>query len=375
MSYTFPFCPWKGCRYHTTHLPGPYTAFRPWGYYWTKTFGQVPRFRCFGCGRTFSTQTFSVDYYAKRIISYPDLLQRLGSCESLSAMGRAFSASTDSVSNRISRASRQSLAFLAQLTLDPTASEQLVADGFESFCVSQYFPNNIQILVGSDSQYVYQIDYATIRRKGRMTKAQKLRRAELEGEYRAEPDAVEHSFSRLMETSLRFLAAAVRPQVELWTDKHSAYPRAIASSPCARGLLEQGRLRHYTVSSRAARTIHNPLFSVNYLDREIRKDLHEHVRESVCFGRNVNRQMERLSLYRYYHNIEKVHRAAWGCFSHAVVAGINAAEIERAKKLLWKRRAFLSLIELDPSAEDTWLRRWQTPVRQGPDYLPAYAAA
>jgi len=99
------------------------------------------------------------------------------------------------------------------------------------------------------------------------------------------------------------------------------------------------------------------------------------VRESVCFGRNVNRQMERLSLYRYYHNIEKVHRAAWGCFSHAVVAGINAAEIERAKKLLWKRRAFLSLIELDPSAEDTWLRRWQTPMRQGPDYLPAYAAA
>jgi len=37
------------------------------------------------------------------------------------------------------------------------------ADGFESFCVSQYFPNNIQLLVGSDSQHVYQIDYATIR--------------------------------------------------------------------------------------------------------------------------------------------------------------------------------------------------------------------
>jgi hypothetical protein len=375
MMYSFPYCPHRGCYYHRENLPEPYTSFGSWGSYPTDTFGEVPRFRCKACGHTFSTQTFSIDYFAKRKVDYRDLVSRLAETSSLSAIGRAITASTDSVSNRVSRAARQALAAQARLARTRRPSEDLAADGFESFCVSQYFPNNIQLLVGAESQYVYAADHATIRRKGRMTKKQKVRRATLELRFKADPKAVEGSFSRIAAASLHLLSESARPSIELWTDRHRAYPRGIAASPCAKALLGLGRLRHLQVSSRAARTRDNPLFPVNYLDRELRKDLHEHVRESVCFGRNVNRQMERLALYLFHHNFLKLHRARWTGFSHAIVAGYDAASIEGELEGLWTARARLSLIDLPANDEETWRRSRRTPLGAARDYLPGYAVA
>ena len=114
---------------------------------------------------------------------------------------------------------------------------------------------------------------------------------------------------------------------------------------------------------------------MNYLDREIRKDLHEHVRESVCFGRNVNRQMERLALYLFYHNFLKEHRTRWRGVSHAMVAGDESWEIEKELAGVWRKRSMLSLTTLEADQEDTWRRSRRTPLRSGRDYLPKYAVA
>jgi hypothetical protein len=327
------------------------------------------------CGHTFSTQTFRVDYYAKRVIDYADLLYRHAATSSLSAIGRAISASTDTVSNRISRAARQALAFESRLSRTRNLWEDLAADGFESFCVSQYFPNNITILVGSESQFVYAADYVTLRRKGSMTDKQKAKRAELETRFKADPRGIARSFARIATESLGVLSDEARPVLSLWTDEHKAYPRGIANSPCAKEMQEIGRLSHKTISSRVARTRQNPLFPVNYLDRELRKDLHEHVRESVCFGRNVNRQMERLSLYLFYHNYMKEHRARWGPITHAIVAGYDEGQIAEELDDIWERRAMLSLTDLSVCSEESWRRARATPLGPASDYLPKYAVA
>ena len=50
-----------------------------------------------------------------------------------------------------------------------------------------------------------------------------------------------------------------------------------------KALKAQGRYRHLRVSSRVPRTRLNPLFAVNYIDRQLRKDLDEHVRETCVF--------------------------------------------------------------------------------------------
>jgi hypothetical protein len=353
----------------------PYSDFVAWGSYATKAFGRVPRFRCTVCGKTFSLQTFSPDYYTKRLVDYDDLARRLASCESLSAIGRAIGASTDIVSNRVSRAARQALAFESEQASTRHPAENLAADGFESFCRSQYFPNNITILVGSTSQFVYAADHATLRRKGRMTEAQRKRRAALDRGFRPDPHGIRKSFARVAGEGMRVLSDGALPSLTLWTDEHKAYPRALAGSPCLLALKDAGRIAHRTIASRAARTRDNPLFPVNYLDRELRKDLHEHVRETVCFGRNVNRQMERLVLYQWWHNYRKPHRARGDSRSHAEVAGYDPGNIKKGMSSIWKNRAWLSLTELTEAMRDSWLRNRVTPLKIGKDYLPAFARA
>jgi transposase-like protein len=374
-AFSPPFCPRHTCPENQPHTDRPYSNYIAWGSYDTAAFGTVPRFRCTVCAKTFSTQTFRTDYYAKRVLEYDDIARRLASCESLSAIGRALRISTDSVSNRIARASRQALAFSSCVETGRRPLEDLAADGFESFCVSQYFPNNIHLLVGSQSQFVYAADHVTLRRKGRMTDHQKAKRAKLDLRFRPPKRAIESSFARVAGEGLRVLSDASRPELTLWTDEKQEYPRAIASSPCLRGMAETGRFVHRTVSSRAARTRDNPLFPVNYLDRELRKDLAEHVRESTRFGRNVNRQMERLSLYLYWHNFRKRHRAREEGLTHAQVAGYETGVMDAVDGLVWEERAWLSRTAMTEANRESWLRLRRTPLRKEVDYLPKYAWA
>lgn len=370
-----PFCANPTCIHHLPDLQHPYSDFQKWGFYRTTAFGTVPRFRCTTCGKTFSRQTFRVDYWLKRVFDYDDIIQRLASCSNLRAMGRAFHVAGKSISNRIGRAARQTLALESRLAATRRPTEDLAADGFESFCVSQFFPNNIHILVGAESQFVYEIDHVTLRRKGSMTPRQRQKRARLELRFRPPPGAVAVSFRRIVDACLSVLADAARPSLCLWTDEKRDYPRAIAHSPCASALRDQGRFIHRTVSSRAARTRDNTLFPVNYIDREIRKDLHEHVRETACFGRNVNAQMERMTLYLFFHNYRKPHRTRENSRRHAEVAGYEVDQIEKEIGRVWEQRAWYTHTQLTESGIETWLRLRKTPLWDRPDYLPKHVAA
>jgi hypothetical protein len=249
-------------------------------------------------------------------------------------------------------------------------NEDLAADGFESFCVSQYFPNNIHLLVGEKSQFVYATDHVTLRRKGRMTDFQKEKRIEHEKVFRADPKGVERSFARIASDWLSLLSDSGCPSSTLWTDEKRDYSRVLKGSPCVSTLLGLGRLAHKTVSSRAARTRANPLFPVNYMDREIRKDLHEHVRETTCGGRNVSSQMERLTLYLFHHNYLKPFRITRPKgLTHAEVAGYDLEMTRKELGKLWAERAWLTHTDLGESAQETWLRQRKTPLKVGGEYV------
>ena len=72
--------------------------------------------------------------------------------------------------------------------------ENIAADGFESFSQSQYFPHHINIFAGEKSEYIYALGFSNLRRKGRMTFAQKSKRSLLETLEKADPQAIESSF-------------------------------------------------------------------------------------------------------------------------------------------------------------------------------------
>jgi len=121
----------------------------------------------------FSDQSFSLDYYARRKLSYDYILKQLKSAAGIRDIARDLNVSPTTITNRISRLSRQALSIHAELKSSIRLKEDLVADGFESFAVSQYFPNNIHLLAGKESQYLYSFDYSHMTRKGRMTPQQK----------------------------------------------------------------------------------------------------------------------------------------------------------------------------------------------------------
>ena len=149
-----------------------------------------------------------------------------------------------------------------------------------------------------------------------MTGAQRCRRDELDRLVALAPAQVRRSFARILAELQRLwleseeppAAAAAARSPTLVTDGHKSYPRAIRAEQTLVALREEGRCRHLQIDSRAPRTFTNPMFSANHFDREIRKDVSAHVRESVQFTRRASNAMERLWFYGVWHNCFKARR-------------------------------------------------------------------
>lgn len=366
------FCPNKDCSCHIdpdapeSRLLRQRDWFKRSGTYETKVRGEVQRYTCKVCGRGFSDQTFSLDYYVKRTINYNRLAQSIESCASVRACARLLRCSCDSVTNRSSRLARQCISVHTRVLAAVEHQEDMAADGFESFAVSQYHPNNIHLAVGSDSQFLYFCDYVTIRRKGTMTPVQKRIRAALEKLYRPSPKALTASFGELLEdVEGRYLGSGHRPMT-LHTDMKSEYRWALSKNERLCEAIEEKGFVHNQISSRAERTRENPLFPVNYIDRELRKDLAEHVRETVRFARNVNHSMERLWIYAHRHNFIKRFRINDPVAmkrTHGNEAGGEPNDTRWIARALTSRRRFLSFERLTAAKTRVWCRKHVTPLK------------
>ena len=382
------FCPHRGCRYHGKERK-PVTWYRLWGSYGTKAFGTVQRYRCHGCGRTFSDQTFSLDYYVKKKVSYKRVLEQIISAGGVRDTARQEGYSASVVQNRTARLARQAMAIQETLIRTVKLREHLCADGFESFTVSQYFPDNINLLVGHSSQMVYYANHVTIRRKGRMTVLQKEKREKLEKFYRAPRKGIQKAFEQLMHFTADLMSSSAGKVLLLITDEKKEYPRAIKA---VERIISHGGgagyplpLHHKTVNSKEPRTRQNDLFAVNYLDRQIRKDSANHVRETVQFARNVNDGMNRLMVYFLQHNFRKPYRIRLekqDPKTHGEVAGIDPVEIRKELSSLYSERRFYSHLEkISGSGEpgrfmrQLWKRELVTPLKKRKEYCPAYCVA
>ncbi len=371
-----PFCPNPRCTHHFDDADFYNKHWKHAGAYQTLVVGTVPRFKCLACGKGFSERTFSIDYYTKHLFDLREIHRAVNQGESMSSIARHCDCSVASIQNRVDRLSRSSLAMHEYLVSGLQLDEDLVADGFESFDRSQYFPNQINLLIGQDSQFLYGITHTTIRRKGRMTKHQKQVREQLEQRFHAPKKAIEKSFARLLGNIPSMWNPSKRPLLKLWTDEHYAYPRSIQRVPAlAKGLVEK-RFHHETWPSTAPRTIHNPLFPVNYYDRELRKDIAALRRESTCYTRNTANGLSRFMTHLAYHNYQKPFRVAPSKKTeevHAEIAGISPDRISECFTTFYSARSFLSKQKLSTEGRKIWLKEAGTPLKIGKTYLPKYA--
>ena len=91
------------------------------GSYPTHTFGRVPRFKCKECLKSFSAQTFSIDYYVKRTIDYPTIHHEIHAGSGIRKLARRLRVSPNAVINRIRRLTR--LGALPQSSSQPSVQD------------------------------------------------------------------------------------------------------------------------------------------------------------------------------------------------------------------------------------------------------------
>src|SRR5262245_2993294 len=240
-----PFCPNPGCRFHAT--PIGWRVVRD-GFYDRRTApARIQRYRCRHCRRRFSEQTFRTTYWLRRPQLLGAVLSGLVSCACLRQLARALEASPQTVLLHANRLGRHCLLFHEQHRPKGPLVEPLALDGFQSFEYSQFHPTWYHVVAGRRSHFFYGFTDSELRRSGRMTPRQRRTRAWLEQRHgRPHPRSIE------LETAavLGLVCAASQP-IELHTDEHEDYPRALRRLPHL-------QVNHWTTSSRAARTPENP---------------------------------------------------------------------------------------------------------------------
>ena len=103
---------------------------------------------------------------------------------------------------------------------------------------------------------------------------------------------------QLTDPPLDLLVARVilkRHAVELWSDEHQFYPRAIRD-------LTEHSISNQTVSSKQKRTARNPLFPVNLLLRHTGAN---HKRETIAFSKRRQGALYRASIWLVWKNYLK----------------------------------------------------------------------
>jgi len=282
-----PHCPDMDCDSHSS--PDTWRFIKKGFFFRDKAPRVVQRYRCQRCGRNFSSQTFSTTYWLKRCDLFESLFMKLVGCMALRQVGRELGVSKSTLQRHSERLGRH-CALFNELRRPECPNEPLVLDGFRTFEHSQYWPLDVNLVVGQ-SGYVYGASDAPLRRSGTMAPRQKAKRAVLEKRHgRPDPQATSKSVEEVLR---RVIPPGAK--VELATDEHQAYPRAIAR-------LTDREIMHSTTSSKAARIPTNPLFAVNQTDHLIRHSSANHKRETIAFSKRRQNLMYRMEIFSTWKN-------------------------------------------------------------------------
>ncbi len=331
-----PFCPNPACDSLSGSTPWRY---KKKGFYWRAHRPHlVQRYQCHHCHRNFSSQTFSTTYWLRYTQFLEPLFHRLvgGSC--LRQISREFGVTHSTVQRQTERLGRHCLLFHERLRPRIPPTEPLVLDGFRSFEHSQYWPFDLNLLIGT-SHYVYGIGEAELRRSGSMRPSQKNKRTRLEKQHgRPYAQATRRSVEELIRRSVVEGTA-----VTIRSDEHRAYPLAL------RGL-EGRRFRHEQTSSKLSRTTRNPLFPVNLADLLLRHSSANHKRETIAFSKRRQGAMYRATIWLVWRNYVKSRSENRRDSPPAVGLGLIRKRLSPGEIL--GKRLFPSRIELSP-----WLKR------------------
>jgi transposase-like protein len=342
-----PFCPNPNCKFHSDlSSRWPYKRM---GFYQRRTPPcRIRRFLCLACRRSFSCQTFSVDYWLRRPDVLPALMTKTCGCMANRQIARDLRIAPSTVDRQLDRLGRHCLLFASLQIAALSPPRDICIDGLESFELSQYYPFNFHLTVDNDWGFFRYFTDSPLRRKGRMTVHQKRRREELEIQHgRPDPRAVEKDVRELLET-----VAQGAVFLTIRSDDHRAYPRAMYGLSC--------RITHQVTSSRERRDRRNPLWEVNLLDLLIRHSGGGHKRETVAWPKRRGKAALRLAIFLVWRNWVNRRWQKRGPHTPAMLAGLTDRPLTVQEMLA--ERLFVTRVGLSGRWRQYYFGEVETPV-------------
>ena len=258
-----PFCPYRRCPAHTSPQPNHYYRH---GFYKPKCRSHsVPRFRCRSCARTYSRQTFRMDIHDHKPYLNARLFELLTSGVGLRQSGRILNLTHRCVELKARKIGRHLRRLNVNLRSQLPAWSKLQMDEIETYeSRRRERPVTFPIVLEPWSRFVIWGESAPIPPKGRMSEKRRLANWE---------EAQKRGYRRNGSNSAvrRTLARAAvltrdLDQIRIDTDEKLTYPMLIRAAFPGKPIV------HRRTSSKAPRTVKNPLFPINHTEA-IARDL------------------------------------------------------------------------------------------------------
>ncbi len=264
-------------------------------------------------------------------------------------IARDLGVAPETINRHLARLGRHAMLFHTLLMQTAKPASHFSLDGFVSFEWSQFFPFHHHLAVEKKTDFFIYFTDSEVRRSGRMTAAQKKRRAQLEKQYgRPDPKAVRKDVRHLVKVVI-----GRQPEVTIDTDEHRDYPLAM------RGLAV--KIIHRVTSSREYRGNKNPLWEINLLDMLIRHSGANHKRETIAWSKRRQGSADRMAIFLIWRNYMKGRsEKVRGSPTPAMARGVLDKPLQ-AKEIL-SERLFPTRIELPERWEDYYRRRVETRV-------------
>lgn len=252
-----PRCPHRSCPRHLDPVPG---FCRRHGSYRARCRAHpVPRFRCSTCKRTFSRQTFRMDYRDHR----PDLNAKLFSLLA-AGIGLRQSARMLGLSNRCTELKARKIGrHVRRLNLNLRGplgpGSRLQLDEFETYEGRRNTrPLSVPVLLERESRFILWAESAPIPPSGRMSKQRLAAIAEDELRFGRRRDRSHRSVRRTLRRGAEITGDL--DVVVLQSDEKISYGRI------AEEIFGKERLEHHRTSSQIARMTWNELFPINHTE-------------------------------------------------------------------------------------------------------------
>jgi len=262
-------------------------------------------------------------------------------------IARDIKVSPETINRHIARLGRHSMLFHQAMMQSTAPVKEVVVDGFETFELSQYYPVHHHLAVEKGTDFFIYFTDSELRRKGRMTEAQKQKRQRLEITLgRPNPKAIEIDMRELLEISLKDCRQAI-----VYSDDHHAYRRSIKSIG--------KQIDHRVTSGKDHRDKNNSLWEINLLDLLIRHCNANHRRETIAWSKRRQASAERLLILLIWRNYMKGRREKKRKSpTPAMMRGMMDYPLE-IKEFLGKR-IFRTMVDLPPRWSEYYDRKVDT---------------